>query len=152
MQTRYFALIAGLVYVLVGIAGFAPAFRTAPEAAAPALAVETGYGRLFGLFPINVVHNLVHLAIGIWGLAAYASFPAARVFARGLAWIFGALTVMGFIPGLNTLFGLAPLFGHNIWLHAGTALVAAYFGYRTPAAVEVRTGVAGSGRGDRRAA
>jgi hypothetical protein len=30
---------------------------------------------------------------------------------------------------LNVMFGLTPLFGHNIWLHAGTAALAAYFGY-----------------------
>jgi hypothetical protein len=47
-----------------------------------------------------------------------------------LAVIFGVLTVMGLIPGLNTVFGLIPLFGHDIWLHALTAIAAAYFGFR----------------------
>src|SRR5690606_24586194 len=129
MQTRYFALVAGLVYVLVGIAGFVPAFRTALNGAAPALAVDGAAGRLFGLFPINVLHNLVHLGIVIWCLAPSASYSAARTFSRGLAWIYGVLAVWGCCPGLHTLFGLAPRFGHDIWLHAGTALVAAYFGY-----------------------
>ncbi|HEX7124541.1 MAG TPA: DUF4383 domain-containing protein [Thermodesulfobacteriota bacterium] len=151
MQTRYFALVAGLVYALAGIAGFVPAFRTALNGAAPALAIDTGAGRLFGLFPINVLHNLVHLGLGIWGLAAYARYSAARTFSRGLAWILGVLAVMGFFPGLNTLFGLTPLFDHDIWLHGATALIAAYFGYRTPEVVEARPGVAG-GRRDRQAA
>jgi hypothetical protein len=136
MNTRYFALIAGIVYAAVGLLGFIPGLRTAPPPGAPELNVSAGYGLLFGLFPINVVHNIVHLALGIWGIVAYASFPAARRYAQGLAVIYGVLAVLGFFPVLNTLFGLAPLFGHDIWLHALTAIVAAYFGFRAPAMVE----------------
>jgi hypothetical protein len=29
---------------------------------------------------------------------------------------------------LHTLFGLTPIFSHDVWLHPGTALIAAYFG------------------------
>ena len=92
--------------------------------------MTSGYGYLLGLFPINLLHNLVHLAIGVWGVLAYRSFPAARLYARGLAVIYGVLTVFGLIPGLNTLFGLTPLFGHDVWLHALTAVIAAWFGWK----------------------
>lgn len=53
---------------------------------------------------------------------------------------YGALAVMGLIPGLDTLFGLVPIFGHDVWLHAVTAAAAVYFGWFavTPPA-EVRT-------------
>lgn len=137
MPTRYFALIAGILYGLIGIAGFVPGFVQPPPEGSPSLAVGAGYGYLFGLFPINVLHNLVHLGLGVWGLAAYGSFSAARIYARALAIIFGVLTVMGLLPVLSTIFGLVPLFGHDIWLHALTALVAAYFGWRA-APVQVR--------------
>ena len=53
----------------------------------------------------------------------------ARNYARGLAIFYGLLAIMGLIPGLNTTFGLIPIFGHDIWLHALSALVAAYFGF-----------------------
>jgi hypothetical protein len=33
------------------------------------------------------------------------------------------------IPPLDTLFGLTPLFGNDIWLHAALAVIAAYFGF-----------------------
>jgi hypothetical protein len=66
------------------------------------------------------------------GLAAYTNISRARGFARGLAVFYGFLTIIGLIPGLNILFGLAPLFGHDIWLHALTAIVAAYYGWKTP--------------------
>lgn len=128
MATRYFALAVGIVYLLVGIMGFIPGV-VQQQAGAPDLAIETGYGYLLGLFPVNVLHNIVHLAIGAWGLASYRSFNGSRVFARGLAIFYGLLAIMGLIPGLNTTFGLIPIFGNDVWLHALTALIAAYFGF-----------------------
>ena len=135
MTARTFALAAGLAYMLVGALGFLPGITQPPPAGSPGLAVDSGYGYLLGLFPINLLHNLVHLAVGIAGLAAYRSRGGARAFARGLAVFYGLLAVMGLIPGLNTTLGLIPIFGHDIWLHALTALLAAYFGFAAPAAV-----------------
>jgi hypothetical protein len=37
--------------------------------------------------------------------------------------------LIGLIPATNTVFGLVPLFGHDIWLHGLSALFAAYFGW-----------------------
>ena len=133
MNTRYFALAYGIVFLLVGIAGFIPGLVTPHEPAAAAeVEAETGFGRLFGLFPINVWHNLVHIAFGIWGLAAYRTFSAARTYARAVAVIYAVLAVMGLIPVLNTTFGLIPLYGHDVWLHILLAAVAAYFGFFAP--------------------
>lgn len=129
MQTKKFALIAGIIYLVVGVLGFFPAFRMVPPDHAPHLALEGSYGYLFGLFAINSLHNIVHIAIGIWGLLAYRSFNSARGYAKSLAIIYGLLAVMGLIPGLNVVGGYVPLFGHNVWLHALTAAVAAYFGF-----------------------
>jgi hypothetical protein len=81
------------------------------------------------LFPVNWLHNFVHLGIGFWGWTASRSTGSARKFARGLAFLYGGLAVMGLIPVLNTTFGLVPIFGHDVWLHAGTAAIAAYFGF-----------------------
>ena len=128
MYTRYFALVMGIVYVVVGLLGFVPGTHPT-HAGAPDLAVDAGYGYLLGLFPINVLHNIVHLAIGALGLAAYARYDAARNYARGLAIFYGLLAIMGLIPVLNTTFGIIPLYGHDIWLHALLAIVAAYFGW-----------------------
>lgn len=127
-HVRYFALVYGIVFLLVGIAGFVPGLVGAPDPGRE-LAVHPGHGRLFNLFPVNVVHNLVHVAFGIWGLVAYRTFGAARTYARAVAVIYAVLTVMGLIPGLDTAFGLVPLYGHDVWLHALLALVAAYFGW-----------------------
>lgn len=131
MSTRHFALIFGIVFAVVGVAGFIPPFVAAPAADEPTLVVEAARGRLLGLFPVNVLHDLVHLAFGIWGIVAYRSFSASKLYAKAVAVIYAVLVVMGFIPVLNTTFGLIPLYGNDIWLHAGLGIIAAYFGFRT---------------------
>jgi hypothetical protein len=134
MAARYFALIAGIVYLLVGVMGFIPGLNDMahPGIATHDLAVDAQYGFLMGLFPVNILHNIVHLAIGLWGVLSYRSFGAARAFALGLGIFYGLLAVMGLIPGLDTTFGLIPLFGNDVWLHAVTAIAAfvAYFASR----------------------
>ena len=127
MRTRYFALAMGILYLLVGILGF---IATDDREIAD-LAVDSGSGDLLGLFPVNVLSHLFHLAVGVLGVLAYRSFDFARNYSRGLAIVYGLLAVMGLIdPGdLDRTFGLLPLHSHNIWLHALTALVAAYFGF-----------------------
>ena len=132
MATRYFALVYGIVFLLVGIAGFIPALK-GPMDTDVYLAIDGTSGRLFGLFPINSLHNLVHLAFGVWGVVAYRTFSAARVYARSVAVVYAVLTIMGLIPVLNTTFGLIPLYSHDVWLHALLAIVAAYFGFARPA-------------------
>lgn len=129
MNTRTFALTAGVVYVLVGILGFVPALVTPPPADAPHLTMQHNYGYLLGLFPVNTLHNIVHLAIGLWGLASYGNGSAAKTFAASLAILYALLAIFGLIPGLNTTLGIIPLWGHDVWLHAGTAAVAAYFAW-----------------------
>lgn len=138
MGTRYFALISGIIYVLIGIFGFIPGMVATPGSTAPLLTVDTGYGYLLEAFPVNILHNLVHLGLGIWGIASYRSYLRSRNYARGLAIIYGLFAIMGLLPVLNTTFGLVPLFGNNVWLHALTALVAAYFGFKTPDPVTLR--------------
>lgn len=144
MTTRTFALIFGILYLGAGLLGLMPGLLTPPPAGDPAIGFDVLYGRLLGIFPVNMLHTLVHLVIGAWGLWAYMGNASPRFYAQSLAVLYGVLGVMGLIPGLNTVFGLVPLHGHDIWLHLGTAAIAAYFGWRQEAS-ERR-----SLRGDRR--
>jgi hypothetical protein len=134
MNIHNFTLGLGIVFVLVGILGFVPALVAAPPMNAPEMSTE--YGLLFGLFPVNFLHNVVHLGTGVWALFAYKDVPNARFFNQTLAVLYGLLTIMGLIPVLNTTFGFIPLFGHDIWLHAIIAIGAAYFGFSSLARTE----------------
>jgi len=129
---RRFAAIYGIVFLLAGIAGFVPGI-TQPHSH-PDVMLTAGLGALFGLFAVNVLHNLVHLVFGVWGLVAMKSDSASRLYARSVAIIYGVFTLMGLVSAmsLHTAFGFVPLYGHDIWLHALLGAVAAYFGFMRP--------------------
>lgn len=129
MNVRNFALVFGVVYLIAGVLGFVPGLLQPPPADAPPVAIGMFHGYLLGLFAVNVLHNLVHIAIGAWGIAAARTTARALIYAKTLAVFYGALAVMGLFPMLNTTFGLIPIHGHDVWLHAATALVAAWFGF-----------------------
>lgn len=138
MRTSTFALVIGIAYLGAGILGLIPATLMPPPADAPATRFALLYGYFLGLFPMNLLHTMVHLAIGVWGIAAWAGSTSSVAYARALAVLYGALAVMGLVPNLNTVFGLIPIHGHDVWLHGVTAALAAYFGWRAPIAARER--------------
>jgi len=137
MTTRTFALIFGIVFLLAGISGFVPEFLHPVHADAPPLTVNNGYGLVFGLLPVNVLHNLVHLLFGAIGVVAFAGVFSPRAYAKLIAVFYGLLVVLGLIPATNTLFGLVPIYGNDVWLHLGLGAIAAYFGFRDESAAIV---------------
>ena len=127
--TRYFALVAGAAFMLAGVAGFIPYFTPHASPEAPHLIVDTSYGLLLGLFPVNIIHNLFHFVVGVMGLVAFRSYLSSLQFSRFLGIVLAILTIMGLIPALNTGFGLWPLYGHDIWLHGLEAVMGIYLGF-----------------------
>ena len=146
MRTATFALILGVLYLAIGVLGLVPAMLVPPPIDAPTTWFTLLYGYLFGLFPVNVLHSSLHIAVGFWGLCAWRQRCSAVAYARALAVVFAALALLGLIPAANTLFGAMPVHAHDVWLHAATALAAFHFGWRTQAAARERR----HARGDRR--
>lgn len=126
---RYAALSLGLFFLLLGLAGFVPAFVTPPTNFIP----DMGFGYIFGLFPTNYFHNAIGILVGVWGIAAFTSISGSLVFNRIFAIVYAAGAILGLIPFTNTLFGITPLFGNNIWLNTIVAAIAFYFGFMKPA-------------------
>jgi hypothetical protein len=143
MPIRGFALVYGIVFLAAGLSGFVPGLS--PAHVHDGVTVTAASRLAMGIFPVNVIHNLVHIVFGIWGVAAARRFLAARTYARSVAIIYAVLTVMGLGPGANVMFGLAPLYGNDIWLHVILAAVAGFFGFLhreaviDPATVQSRT-------------
>jgi hypothetical protein len=112
------AQIFGVVFLLVAIIGFVASgssMESDPEMAA----------KMLGLFPVNLVHNGVHLGFGIWGLLASRSFEGARNYGIIGGVLYLILAVLGYL--IPDGMGLVPLGGNDIWLHAllGVALLGA---------------------------
>jgi hypothetical protein len=110
--SRTYAIVFGVVYTLVGLVGLA---------VAPTLATAT-----LIVFPVNVLHNAVHVLVGVVGIAAFLSNRTVE-YARVVAVLFAVLTLAGFLP--QPLLGLVPLGGPDIALHAATALLAVAAGW-----------------------
>ena len=106
------AQIFGIVFILVGLLGFTAS-------------MSMEHGMLLGMFPVNVVHNIVHILFGVWGLAASRSFSGAKTYGIVGGVIYLVLAVLGWIAPDG--FGMVPLGGNDIWLHAvlGIGLLAA---------------------------
>lgn len=136
---QYFALITGILFLLIGLTGALPALVKEPALSAQEGGIfEIGYGYLMGLFPVNAFHNAVHIVVGLLGILASISLGGSRVYGRGLAIFYGLLTVMGLLPYTNTTFGLIPIFGNDVWLHGVTAAIAFYFGFlASPGLLEI---------------
>ncbi len=129
MAVRYFTFIMGALFILAGVGGFLFPITQPIPTDAPNLALDTSYGLLLGLFPINLVHNIVHFSFGVWGVWAWRTLPLSRTYCRAMAIILTIFTIMGLLPVTQLTFGVMPLFGHDIWLHGLEAIVAAYLGY-----------------------
>ena len=127
MNARTFAAVLGVAFLIAGIAGF---FPSPIPADAPPLRVEHGHGLALGLFPINTLHNAVHLLFGLLGLAASrGAGMSARGYAQFVAVAYGLLVILGLLPATQTTFGFIPIYGNDVWLHGAIALVSAIVGF-----------------------
>ena len=114
------ALVFGVVFLLVGILGLV-------SAGGMEMGADPAPAKLLGLFEVNLLHNVVHLLFGVWGLVASRSFGGAKTYATVGGIIYVVLAICGyFIP---TTFGFIPIGGHDIWLHAVIGLVLAGVGF-----------------------
>lgn len=142
MVERYCALTIGILFLILGLAGFTPAVVSLPGTSESFIPLDespnayaAGFGYIFGLFPTNFLHNLLHCAVGLLGITSYTSASSARLFNRIFAVAYLALAIMGLLPFAKTFFGSMPLFGHNVWFNALSAIAAAYYGIVIPAKV-----------------
>ncbi|MBE9050887.1 DUF4383 domain-containing protein [Nostocales cyanobacterium LEGE 11386] len=142
MTERYCALILGIIFLSLGLAGFIPNLVSLPgtnESYVPLdispNAYAAGFGYLFGALPTNFLHNFVRCAVGLLGIASYTNASSARLFNRSFAIAYALLAIMGLLPFAKTFFGLMPLFGNNVWLNALSAIAAAYYGIVIPSKV-----------------
>lgn len=119
-MVKRIAMLFGAVFLVVGVLGFTVAGgMNMGDAANPP--------KLLGLFPVNLLHNVVHLLFGVWGIAAARSFAGAQLYCKAGGVIYLLLAVCGLV--IPTTFGLIPIGGNDVWLHALLGLVLAGVGF-----------------------
>ncbi len=110
------AAVFGAVFILLAILGFIAPGGMAMQPTDPATAAK-----VLGMFPVNLLHNIVHLLFGAWGLAASRGWAGSKQFFTIGGTIYVVLTVVGFLS--PTGFNMVPLGGADIGLHCVLAIV-----------------------------
>jgi uncharacterized protein YacL len=116
------SLVFGVVYLAVGILGFLPFLGGS---------YTQQDNNLLGLVPINLLHNIVHLVIGVAGLAAASSVVRSRAYTQTFGIVLILIGLLGIFVSnpLNQL----PIGGFDIAIHLLTGGVLAYFGFTAAA-------------------
>src|SRR5712692_9625760 len=99
------AMAFGVIYLAAGILGMLP-FLGGTFGMTPS--------NLLNVFSINLLHNVVHLGLGIAGLAAASSERHSRQYAQVVGI---ALILLGVLGISDPVHGLLPLGGVDIALH-----------------------------------
>src|SRR5687768_10002641 len=116
-NAQKFARVFGAVYVLVGILGFIPAVGGSTS--------QTG-NELLGIFGINLLHNVVHLAVGAAFLVGSASDAGARSMCIAIGVVYLLVAILGFL-GVQFVVDLLAINAADNILHIVTAAFALYF-------------------------
>jgi hypothetical protein len=115
-----FALVIGLVYLLVGVVGFFFASEFTRGAADDELIV----------FRLNHLHNIVHVVLGAGWLVASRTAAAARSINLLFGVVLLLVAVLGFtaIDLVHTLLNITEASDPDNFLHLVTGALAVYFG------------------------
>jgi hypothetical protein len=104
------AMLVGIVFLLIGIFGFIPGITTnAPGD----FAGHNSDAELLGIFQSSILHNIVHLLFGLFGLGLARTHEGARTFLIGGGIVYLALWLLGILGGGDWL----PLDTADNWLH-----------------------------------
>lgn len=121
-----------LVFLLVGVLGFIPGITT--DYGEMQFAGHESQAQLLGLFQVSILHNLVHLAFGVVGLAMARSVSGAKTFLIGGGVIYLLLWIYGLIVDEDSGANFVPLNAADDWLHlvlgAGMIVLGAVLGGR----------------------
>lgn len=114
------ALVFGIVFIVVGVAGFIPGLTVNLETIQ--FAGHESNALLLGVFQVSILHNIVHLLFGILGLAAAAEFAFAKNYLIWGGAIYALLLVYGLFLSGDHPANFVPLNSADNWLHAFLAV------------------------------
>ncbi|MDR5699172.1 DUF4383 domain-containing protein [Agromyces aerolatus] len=114
------ALVYGIVFLVVGIAGFIPGLTVQLETIQ--FAGHESQALLLGVFQVSILHNIVHLLYGLVGLAAATGFAASKNYLIWGGVVYAALLVYGLFLSGDHPANFVPLNSADNWLHGALAV------------------------------
>ncbi|PYY33652.1 MULTISPECIES: DUF4383 domain-containing protein [unclassified Curtobacterium] len=131
--TQKGALVFGVVFLIVGIAGFIPGLTM--DMGSMMAAGNDSNAQLLGLFQVSVLHNIVHLLFGIVGLIAARSHGFSRQYLLVGGIIYAVLFIYGlFTAGMESAANFVPLNSADNVLHLILAVAMIILGIVLPRA------------------
>ncbi|MCE6995389.1 DUF4383 domain-containing protein [Saccharothrix sp. S26] len=118
---RVLALALSALFVVGGIAGFVPGATADHDAME--FAGHTSHALLFGVFQVSVLHNIVHLAFGVAGLALARSVRGCTLFLVVGGIVYLLLWVYGLLVDEDSAANLLPVNSADNGLHAVVGVV-----------------------------
>jgi hypothetical protein len=112
---RKATLAVGVVFVVVGIAGFIPGITTDYDMLGGA--GHDSMAKLFGVFMVSVLHNIVHLLFGVVGLIAATRARAARAYLIVGGAVYAVLWIYGLLVDQTSAANVVPVNTPDNWLH-----------------------------------
>jgi Domain of unknown function (DUF4383) len=109
------ALAVGVVFLVVGIAGFIPGLTT--NYSDLSMAGHESEAMLLGIFQVSILHNIVHLLFGIAGIAAARTWNASRGYLIGGGVVYLALWIYGLLIDKDSSTNFVPVNSADDWLH-----------------------------------
>jgi hypothetical protein len=113
------ALAVGAVFLVVGVLGFVPGVTTHYDQLT--LAGHHSDAALLGIFNVSVLHNLVHLAFGVAGVALARTLNSARSYLIGGGVVYLVLFIYGLVIDHDRA-NFVPVNDADNWLHLGLAV------------------------------
>jgi len=114
------ALVVGVVFLLVGIAGFIPGLTTSYDTMG--MAGMGSMAMLLGIFQVSILHNLVHLAFGVVGILSARRARSAKRFLIVGGIVYALLWVYGLAIDPSSQANFVPLNSADNWLHLALAV------------------------------
>ena len=109
------ALAVGATFLVVGVLGFVPGITTSYSDLA--FAGHTSDAKLLGVFEVSVLHNIVHLAFGVAGIAMARTMASARSYLILGGLVYAVVWVYGVAVGEESSANFVPLNTADNWLH-----------------------------------
>lgn len=138
------ALVVGIVFLLVGIAGFIPGLTHSTEHLQGAGSGSEAH--LLGVFQVSVLHNIVHLAFGIAGVAVAMRASASRMYLIWGGAIYFVVWLYGLFAVGNDSLNFLPVNQADNWLHLVLAVGMVLLGVFVNRAPRVSEGTARDAR------